>query len=216
MKPLTIRPLERGDVVRISAAFHDLGWDRPRSQYERYLSEQQEGVRTTFVAFAGGDFAGYVTINRNPTYPPFRTDGIPEIQDFNVLPRFRGRGIGTRLMAEAERQVSERSSVVGIGVGMSPDYGAAQRLYASRGYVPDGRGLTSDGRPVRKGDEDHHQRRPRALHDQSAPRWVVTQRQTIADGSHEPRRNRKPENPPSDLSLLRWLNLGLPTIHTCG
>jgi len=152
MKHLTIRPLENGDVAPISAAFHSLRWDKPRSQYERYLLEQQEGVRTTFVAFAGGDFAGYVTINWNPSYPPFRADGIPEIQDFNVLPRFRRRGIGTRLMDEAERKVSVRSSVVGIGVGMPPDYGAAQRLYVLRGYVPDGMGLTRDGRPVRRGD----------------------------------------------------------------
>ena len=153
MKQLTIRNLERDDVARISAAVRDLGWNKPASQYERYLLEQLEGVRTTFVAFAGVDFARYVTINWNPSYPPFRTDGIPEIQDFNVLPRFRRRGIGTRLMDEAERQVSERSSIVGIGVGMSPEYGAAQRLYAFRGYVPDGRGLTRGGRPVRQGDE---------------------------------------------------------------
>jgi hypothetical protein len=52
---------------------------------------------------------------------------------------------------EAERKVSERSGVAGIGVGMSPDYGAAQRLYVRRGYVPDGNGLT--GRPVRPGAE---------------------------------------------------------------
>jgi GNAT superfamily N-acetyltransferase len=150
MKHLKIRPLENGDVAPISTAFHGLG--KPRSQYERYLSEQQEGVRTTFVAFAGRDFAGYVTINWNPSYPPFHANGIPEIQDFNVLPRFRRRGIGARLMDEAERKVSERSSVVGIGVGMTPDYGAAQRLYAFRGYVPDGMGLAHDGRPVRRGD----------------------------------------------------------------
>jgi GNAT superfamily N-acetyltransferase len=79
--------------------------------------------------------------------------GIPEIQDFNVLPRFRRRGIGTRLMDEAEQKVSERSGVAGIGVGMSPDYGAAQRLYVLGGYVPDGRGLTSNGSTVRQGDE---------------------------------------------------------------
>ena len=56
-------------------------------------------------------------------------------------------------MDEAERKVSERSGVAGIGVGMSPDYGAAQRLYVRRGYVPDGRGLTSKGSPVKPGDE---------------------------------------------------------------
>ena len=56
-------------------------------------------------------------------------------------------------MDEAERKVSERSGVAGIGIGMSPDYGAAQRLYVRRGYVPEGKGLTSNGSPVRPGDE---------------------------------------------------------------
>lgn len=153
MRNLAIRPLEGRDVAPISAAFSDPGWNKPRSQYEIYLSEQQKGIRTVFVAFVGGDFAGYATVNWSPTYPPFRTGGIPEIQDFNVLPRFRRQGVGTRLMDEAERKISEHSGVAGIGVGMSPDYGAAQRLYVLRGYIPDGKGLTCDGHPVRQGDE---------------------------------------------------------------
>jgi GNAT superfamily N-acetyltransferase len=85
-----------------------------------------------------------------PTLSGYRHPGD---QDFNALPRFRQQGIGTRLMDEAERKVSERSGVAGIGVGLSPDYGAAQRLYALRGYVPDGKGLTSNVIPVRPGDE---------------------------------------------------------------
>jgi GNAT superfamily N-acetyltransferase len=105
------------------------------------------------VAFVGRDFAGYVTVNWSATYPPFRTGGIPEIQVFNVLPHFRRQGTGTPLMDEAEREISERSDVAGIGVGISPDYGAAQRLCALRGYVPDGKGLTSNGSPVSHGDE---------------------------------------------------------------
>jgi GNAT superfamily N-acetyltransferase len=153
MKNLTIRPLEDGDVAPISTAFDSLGWNKPRTQYERYLSEQQRGVRAVFVAFVDDEFAGYLTVNWNPTYPPFRDDGIPEIQDFNVLPRFRRQGIGTRLMDEAEREVFQRSTVAGIGVGMSPDYGAAQRLYVLRGYVPDAQGLTRSGIPVEHGDD---------------------------------------------------------------
>lgn len=151
MKSLEIRLLEGHDVAPISAAFCGLGWDKPRSQYENYFSEQREGARTVLVAFAGTDFAGYVTINWRPGYQPFRADGVPEIQDFNVLPCFRRQGIGSRLMEEAEQKVSERSSVVGIGVGVSPDYGAAQRLYVLRGYVPDGKGLMRHTLPVSKG-----------------------------------------------------------------
>jgi hypothetical protein len=67
MKNLTIRPLESRDVAPISAAFSGLGWNKPSSQYERYLSEQQRGMRTVFVAFVGGDFAGYVTIGWTPS-----------------------------------------------------------------------------------------------------------------------------------------------------
>jgi ribosomal protein S18 acetylase RimI-like enzyme len=153
MKHLAIRPLEERDVPQIFAAFSGLGWNKPCSQYERYLSEQQQGIRTVFVAFVGEAFAGYVTIVWSPAYPPFRAGRIPEIQDFNVLPHFRRQGIGTSLMDQAEQRVSERSGVVGIGVGVSSDYGAAQRLYVLRGYVPDGKGLTHDGCPVRQGDE---------------------------------------------------------------
>ena len=51
-------------------------------------------------------------------------------------------------MDEAEARVALRSHVVGIGVGMYPDYGPAQRMYVKRGYVPDGRGLCYDGTPV--------------------------------------------------------------------
>ena len=136
----------------MAAAFRALGWDKPRSQYQRYLAEQSEGRRLVLVAFRDGAFAGYLTISRISAYPPFRSAGIPEIQDFNVLPRFRRKGLGTRLMDAAELAVSEHSGVVGIGVGMSPDYGAAQRLYALRGYAPDGRGLTSDGRRASRGE----------------------------------------------------------------
>ena len=55
-------------------------------------------------------------------------------------------------MDEAERQVGERSAIVGIGVGLYPDYGPAQRMYVLRGYVPDGRGVSYDNRQVAPGE----------------------------------------------------------------
>ena len=42
-------------------------------------------------------------------------------------------------------------ATLGITVGLSGEYGPAQRLYGQRGYVPDGRGACQGQRPLRKG-----------------------------------------------------------------
>lgn len=148
---LLIRTLAQRDIQPIAAAFAGLGWNKPASQYEKYLAEQQLGQRVMLVAFLREDFAGYVTICWLSDYPPFLAANIPEIVDFNVLPRFRRRGIGSSLMDAAEAWVSAYGALVGIGVGLSADYGAAQRMYARRGYLPDGRGLMSAGNPAESG-----------------------------------------------------------------
>ncbi len=150
---LTIRLLEAADIAPIAAAFAAIGWNKPAAQYMRYLSDQEAGQRTVLVAYLNDTFVGYLTIRWRSEYPPFAAEGIPEIQDFNVLPSVQRRGIGTHLMDVAERRVAERSTVVGIGVGMTADYGPAQRMYVLRGYVPDGRGLVSDNRFLQYGDQ---------------------------------------------------------------
>ena len=143
-----VRLLTADDILAITAAFAALGWDKPHAQYEGYLAEQRHGEREVLVAWQGGMFVGYVTVVWHSAYAPFRATGIPEIADFNVLPRFRRQGIGSLLLDEAERRSAERSQVAGIGVGMTADYGAAQRLYVKRGYLPDGRGIVARGRHV--------------------------------------------------------------------
>lgn len=148
---VTIRNLRRDDCAVISQAFALQGWNKPTEQYLRYEQEMLEGRRDVLIAECGGEFAGYVTIVWESDYPPFREAGIPEIVDFNVLIKFRRQGIGTALMDEAERRISRRSPIAGIGVGLTPDYGAAQVLYARRGYVPDGRGAISHGQYITYG-----------------------------------------------------------------
>jgi GNAT superfamily N-acetyltransferase len=145
-----IRVLRDDDPKVISAAFTAIGWDKPVSQYERYLADQRAGLRDVLVATVEDEFAGYVTVWWESPYEPF--GGIPEIQDFNVLPKYRRRGIGTGLMDAAEALVAERSDVVGIGVGLYADYGTAQRMYVRRGYLPDGRGILYNGRQVPPGE----------------------------------------------------------------
>ena len=147
---ITIGLLEAQDIGITVSSFADIGWNKPASQYEHYLGEQDRGERVVLVAYSGESFAGYVTIVWQSDYPPFAEKGIPEVKDLNVLPAFRRHGIASALMDEAERRVFERSGIAGIGFGISADYGAAQRMYVLRGYVPDGRGLFGNGQYIRE------------------------------------------------------------------
>lgn len=144
--------MRRDDAERLAGAFADAGWNKPRALFERYLDEQQSGRRLAFVAQADGRLAGYVTLVRRSAYAHFQQLGVPEIVDLNVLPIFQRRGIGTRLLDRAEQEALEMASQVGIAVGLHPGYNAAQRLYALRGYVPDGQGVTYKNRYLSEGD----------------------------------------------------------------
>lgn len=132
-----------GDVGGLARAFESYG--KSAAQYERYFAEQGRGERVTLVAVSGGRAVGYTNVVWQSGYEHFRREGTPEINDLNVVSEFRGRGVATALIREAERIVGARGlRVVGIGVGLTPDYAAAQRLYPKLGYAPDGRGVHKD------------------------------------------------------------------------
>jgi ribosomal protein S18 acetylase RimI-like enzyme len=150
---IEIRELQEKDILQIVTAFDLIGWNKPISQYQRYLAEQSQGLRQVLLAFLNNNFAGYLTIIWESKYHPFKNEQIPEIQDFNVLPDFRRKGIGTKLMDTAEEIISQNFEIVGIGVGMEADYGAAQRLYVLRGYVPDGKGIVWQNRFPKYGEK---------------------------------------------------------------
>jgi len=148
-----MRPLEEADATAFEEAFAEMGWSKPAAQFIRYFREQEAGCRTVLVAEWEGTVAGYVTILWESMDPIFSSRDIPEIKDFNVLRKCRRMGIGSALMDAAEAIVAERSPVVGLGVGLHPGYGSAQRLYVQRGYVPDGAGVVVDGNAVPEGSE---------------------------------------------------------------
>ena len=141
------------DCEIISKAFAAQNWNKPLEQYRKYLNEQEAGKRVVLIAETSGEFAGYPTIMWQSDFAPFREKNAPEIVDFNVLIKFRNRGIGNSLMDAAENLIAENYRTVGIRVGLTADYGAAQALYVRRGYVPDGRGISQNGNFLRYGDK---------------------------------------------------------------
>jgi hypothetical protein len=105
---LHIRPLNGTDAHPIAAAFSNIRWVKPAALFHRYLAEQEAGTRSCWVANLNDAFAGYVTVNWQPTYPEFAENKIPEILNQSGSPN--------RL----------RSDIVGKGVGL---YNGAHRLY---------------------------------------------------------------------------------------
>jgi GNAT superfamily N-acetyltransferase len=126
---ITIRRLRTEDASVIAAALQAFGWSRTADEYEEYARQDAGGPRTCFVAESDGQLAGYCTLLWESHYPPFRSSGIPEVSDLNVLPQFRNQGIGGRLLDSVEAVAAERSARVGLGVGLYSAYGAAQRIY---------------------------------------------------------------------------------------
>ena len=118
-------------------------FNKPRTLWAKYLKDVKTNKRLVLVAELNKKVVGYCTLNFKSSYAPFKKAGIPEIQDLNVGRPFRRQGIAGALIASLERQVKKMGKgVIGIGVGMEPGYGNAQRLYVKMGYIPDGRGLT--------------------------------------------------------------------------
>lgn len=146
---ITIRTFQAEDVDGLAGAFQS--WPKPRELFVDYRRRFVAGDLDLVIAELNGQTAGFLTIAWTSPYPPFAAHGIPEIADFNVLPYARRQGVGTALMDEAESRVGRRSDQVGLGVGLYVDYGSAQRMYARRGYVPDGAGVVLDGVSVTPG-----------------------------------------------------------------
>lgn len=133
MTEADVKPLADGEIAQ--------GWGDTTEKHETRLRDQGLGRCTPLVAEYCGQTAGYISVYHQAAHGPFAGKGWPELVDFGVLEKFRGHGIGGKLMDAAEKVAGEESPVVGIGVGLHSGYGSAQRMYIKRGYVPDGSGV---------------------------------------------------------------------------
>lgn len=149
---ISIRLMRSGDEEALFHAFAGVGWNKTHEQMQRYWSENWSGERVTLLAIEatesskpgeeGERVVGYGNVLWRSGYEPFALSGIPEIVDLNVLGAWQKRGVGTAIIRGAEELARARGHLeIGIGFGLTPDYGAAQRLYVRLGYVPDGRGV---------------------------------------------------------------------------
>ncbi|WP_438763619.1 GNAT family N-acetyltransferase [Enterococcus sp. AZ194] len=135
------------DIETIDAAFIQQGWPSRKETLANYFMEQESSQRSVFVAEINQEVAGYVTLIDLAKQGPFKNK-FPEIVDFNVFEKYQRQGIGNQLLAVAESQAQRLAEVITLGVGLHAGYGAAQRLYCQRGYVPDGSGVWFNNKPL--------------------------------------------------------------------
>ena len=97
------------------------------------LDSSDAGSSTYLIAWDGEAPVGHAHVAWSGTHLR-----LPEIQDMFVLPELRGRGIGTELVAAAERLARERGWArisLSVSVDGNP---TARRLYERLGYVDAG------------------------------------------------------------------------------
>jgi GNAT superfamily N-acetyltransferase len=141
------------DAAWMQDSVRQTSWSRPEGYFADCCRQQEKGQLVLLVAERDGVYLGHVKVVWQSGYAYFRENGVPHIQDLVVLPRHRRKGVATRLLDMAEDIIRQGPKIAGISFGLYSDYGAAQRPYVLRGYVPDGQGVTYKHQYVQPGHQ---------------------------------------------------------------
>lgn len=152
MSPIEIRRVRLEELPSVIDLFRTQVYVANPDEAEEHFADHALRGGETFLARDGENLAGYLTLRWESHNPAFRDNGIPLIHHLAVFEAYRRQGVATRLMDAGEGLIATRASKAGITVGIFDEYGAAQRLYAKRGYLPDGRGVCLGNRPIKEGE----------------------------------------------------------------
>lgn len=148
-----IRAATDKDLKDLDAFVEEHRVSKSADYFIRQYEEQKAGSRILLVACDEEKLLAYCVLNWTPKYVFFKAHDIPEIQDLNVHKDYRQQGIATAMILHCEELAREKGLPhMGISFGLTPSYGAAQRLYFRLGYRPDGYGATYDRKVVAHGD----------------------------------------------------------------
>lgn len=152
MAKIHIERIAPTDLAQVVQLFIQQVYPGDPEGAHQHFSDHSEGKADTFLAWVESSLAGYLTIRWQSNNPQFRQQNIPLIHHLGVFPQFQRQGIASHLMDAAEQLIATRATQAGITVGLFEAYGPAQRLYARRGYIPDGQGVCQGQRPLKQGE----------------------------------------------------------------
>ena len=149
---LTFRVVQPNEITPVKHEVKPAFFSGDDPSIDAHFEDHENGLSTTILGYEAERLVGIVTIRWQFRYPLFRDRQIPLIQYIEIRYEDRGRGLGNQMLERTEREISPRSPLAGLVVGITDDYGPAQRLYVKRGYVPDGRGVCREFTPLKNGD----------------------------------------------------------------
>lgn len=139
-----LRQADEGDITALYDFYRTIG-----QIDEGYFEAIFEKDCIILVAEKQDLIIAFGILNFEPKYALYKKLEIPEIQDLNVAPDHRQQGVATMMIKSFENLARDQGSKhIGISVGLTKDYGPAQRLYCKLGYFPDGNGVTADRESV--------------------------------------------------------------------
>jgi len=130
-KPITLRQASTDDAERIASLFTDEGYPAGPSDILARLERFGSAHSQVIVAELDGEVLGFIAIHALPRFE--HDDRILRILALVVDPGARERGVGHRLMAQAE-DAGRGLGAAFIEVTAGHHRPEAQRLYESLGY----------------------------------------------------------------------------------
>lgn len=140
---LIVRRMTVNDVSEICKAENDES-DSFIVYLKKQIQHQEDGLCTALLAVYEEKIAGYVYLYYHCKWGGLANQSYPGIVDLFVMDDYRSKGIGNTLMSVAENIAKQYANQVYLDVGLCSSFGSAHRLYAKRGYIPDGKGVYYD------------------------------------------------------------------------
>ena len=144
MSEIVVEPPERDDVEELTDLWVELAGSQQAFGTHLLAEENEQNARETVlqqlltdacrVARADGSIVGFVTFGEDSEgYAQDVTRGF--VHNLYVTSAYRNRGIGSKLLAAAERALRERGAEAIALQVMAPNE-AARRFYRRHGYEP--------------------------------------------------------------------------------
>ena len=118
-----------------------------RQKHRERLGRQDAGKAVYLVAWCGKIPVGHVLLEwSGTTDEPIASQllNCPNLEDLFVVPQCRAKGVGSRLLQEAEAR-ARQESYPRIGLGVAVDNIGARRFYQRHGYEDAGFGEYKSG-----------------------------------------------------------------------